>query len=154
MRERGYYWTDAPNGEYEILFRPDGTEVTTITEPEDRISLRDLAPVCVELNTLQAENARLREQAAILQDGRCTSCMEPINPLNMKCQCVRNEFETLYFQLTECENEVSSIREQADALAEAALALFYARESTAKHVRNQLASAEAALRAYKEGRDE
>lgn len=66
MSEPRYYWTDASNGEYEILFRPDGTEVTTITEPEDRNFVRDLAPVCVELNALQAENARLREQAEAL----------------------------------------------------------------------------------------
>ncbi len=111
-----------------------------------------------------AENARLREQAAILQDGRCTSCMEPINPLNMKCRCVRNEFETLYFQLTECENEVSSIREQAEALADALEELQATVQATCEGwqvdipgleiLGEALDEADAALRAFREGRDE
>lgn len=33
----------------------------------------------------------LRTQLAILQDGRCTGCMEPVNPLHPKCACVRAE---------------------------------------------------------------
>ena len=66
MSEGSYHWTNYEHNEYETLFRPDGTEVTTITEPEDRNFYRDLAPVCVELNALEAENARLREQAEAL----------------------------------------------------------------------------------------
>lgn len=70
MSEGSYHWTNHEhNEEYETLFRPDGTEVTTITEPEDRNFYRDLAPVCVELNALQTENARLREQVEALADA-------------------------------------------------------------------------------------
>jgi len=69
MSEGSYHWTNYEHNEYETLFRPDGTEVTTITEPEDRNFYRDLAPVCIELNALQAENARLREQADALAEA-------------------------------------------------------------------------------------
>lgn len=64
---------------------------------------------------LDAENARLREQVSILEAGRCTSCMEPINPLHQQCACSRAEFEMLYHQL----NETDTLRTQAEALAEA-----------------------------------
>jgi len=53
-----YRWTserssDQPIADgYEILLRPDGSEVTCITEPEDRVSYRDLKPVTAELNAL------------------------------------------------------------------------------------------------------
>lgn len=74
MSDRNYYWTEAPNGEYQILFRPDETEVTTITEPEDRNFFRDLAPVCAELNDLQDEITRLRERIRLLEDEPCPDC--------------------------------------------------------------------------------
>jgi hypothetical protein len=45
--------------EYEALHRPDGSEVTVITEPEDRNGFRDLAPVADECNRLHDIATRL-----------------------------------------------------------------------------------------------
>lgn len=55
-----YRWIETEPGgwsNYERLLRPNGTVVTVITEPEDRISYRDLAPITAELNA-QAETIR------------------------------------------------------------------------------------------------
>jgi len=54
----GYYFKDGDewddcSDEYQVLFRPDGTEVTTITEREDPNFFRDLAPVVDQLNRLE-----------------------------------------------------------------------------------------------------
>ena len=61
-----YHWTwkSDTDTDYETLFRPDGSEVTTITEPEDRVSYRDLEPVTAELNSLIA---RLRSLEAFYE---------------------------------------------------------------------------------------
>lgn len=47
--------------EYEALLRPDGTEVTIITEPEDRVGYRDLSSIVDELNRLYEENKALKD---------------------------------------------------------------------------------------------
>jgi len=50
---------DDMNDMYEVLIRPDGTELAFLTEPEDRCSYRDLSPITEELNKLynnQKEN--------------------------------------------------------------------------------------------------
>lgn len=39
---------------YETLLRPDGSELASLTEPEDRNSYRDMAPITDELNRLAA----------------------------------------------------------------------------------------------------
>lgn len=94
------------------------------------------------------ENARLREQVSILEAGRCTSCMEPINPLHQQCACSRAEFEMLYHQL----NETDTLRTQAEALATALeTVLYYAQTYTvARFERGKVADARATLRAYRE----
>ena len=53
---------------YDPLLRPDGTVLTTLTEPEDRQWYRDLAPVVDELNRLADELRALREQNAALAE--------------------------------------------------------------------------------------
>ena len=65
----GYHWTwkSDTDTDYETLFRPDGSEVTTITEPEDRVSYRDLEPITAELNRLIA---RLRAAEAVVDPAR------------------------------------------------------------------------------------
>ena len=45
-----YRWEQVNDDWYEVLLRPDGTDVTMITEPEDRTGYRDLAAVAGELN--------------------------------------------------------------------------------------------------------
>jgi len=47
---------------YETLLRPDGTDVTTITEPEDRTFGRDLSAVIRELNALLARLAEAERE--------------------------------------------------------------------------------------------
>jgi hypothetical protein len=91
---RAYRWVSGYNldwcaDEYEVLFRPDGTKLARLTEPEDRNSYRDLAPITDELNRLldaldaaeartdegcgpeiqsyATDNARLRERVAALE---------------------------------------------------------------------------------------
>ena len=65
----GYHWTwkSDTDTDYETLIRPDGSEVTTITEPEDRVSYRDLEPVTAELNSLIA---KLRAAEAVVEASR------------------------------------------------------------------------------------
>ena len=104
MSEGSYHWTNYEHNEYETLFRPDGTEVTTITEPEDRNFYRDLAPVCIELNALQAENARLREAIGLATTAAPTMEMDAADPVGMMQRVVA---------------EVTRLRAQADALATA-----------------------------------
>lgn len=109
-----------------------------------------------------AENARLCAQVSILEAGRCTSCMEPINPLHQQCACSRAEFEMLYHQL----NETDTLRTQAEVLATALEAtkqtagqLLTLKEATgdmpadlaALFVSTAFRVADAALRAYREG---
>lgn len=45
--------------QYEVLFRPNGTKLAVLTEPEDRNFWRDLAPIVTELNAQHDENERL-----------------------------------------------------------------------------------------------
>lgn len=58
-----YLWRgfDGHRYGYEDLVRPDGTVVTTITEPEDRNGFRDLRAVADELNALHEKIAALVE---------------------------------------------------------------------------------------------
>lgn len=50
--------------DYQRLIGPDGTEVTLLTEPEDRWWDRDLKPVVELLNKLAAENTQLQQRQA------------------------------------------------------------------------------------------
>ena len=43
-------------------------------------------------------------EIAILKDGRCVSCMEPVNPLHPKCACIRAE-------IAEMEAEIAALKE-------------------------------------------
>ena len=76
----GYHWTwkSDTDTDYETLFRPDGSEVTTITEPEDRVSYRDLEPVTAELNDLiarlRAAEVALTKVVALGHDDECIFC--------------------------------------------------------------------------------
>ena len=56
--------------------------------------LATIAQQASELEQLRAENV-------ILKDGRCTNCMEPVNPLHLKCACVRAEIDQTSFWLEE-----------------------------------------------------
>ena len=56
--------------------------------------LATIAAQSSELEQLRAENV-------ILKDGRCTNCMEPVNPLHLKCACVRAEIDQTSFWLEE-----------------------------------------------------
>ena len=54
----GYYWKSGSDlddccDEYEVVFRPDGSELTVLTEPEDRWCARDVGPLIYELNRLR-----------------------------------------------------------------------------------------------------
>ena len=42
-------------------------------------------------------------EIAILKDGRCVSCMEPVNPLHPKCACIRAE-------IAEMEAEIAALK--------------------------------------------
>lgn len=69
-QEPGTYCIAVYEGqEYEPLFRPDGTILSTLTEPEDRTWYRDIGNVVVELNVLYAENERLRKALVALKRG-------------------------------------------------------------------------------------
>jgi len=55
--------------EYDVLVRSDGTEVTILTEPEDRYPHRDIAPITAELNTLATELAAKGEALRIATEA-------------------------------------------------------------------------------------
>jgi len=65
-----YRWEQVNDDWYEVLLRPDGTEVTCITEPEDRTGYRDLAAVADELNK-QAD--RITELEAEVEHWQATA---------------------------------------------------------------------------------
>lgn len=67
---------------YTPLLRPDGTVLTTLTEPEDRQWHRDLEPVVDELNLLTAELRALETGMGMFrQQLRCA--LFPFWPNNM-----------------------------------------------------------------------
>lgn len=87
MTELTYRWEQVNDSGYETLFRPDGSEVTTITEPEDRCGYRDLAPIVAELDALSARLAEQRIHYVVTGDmhdaakgllhGCCSACAVP-----------------------------------------------------------------------------
>lgn len=79
-----YQWEPIGDEGYKRLIRPDSTRVTALTEPEDRTSYRDLAPITCELNDLmeRAERAerelaaarRVVEAAAVVERAEDWAC--------------------------------------------------------------------------------
>ena len=62
----GYYVKDGEEiegmaDEYSALYRPDGTRLCFLSEPEDREWFRDLKPVVMELNSLNVINKQMLE---------------------------------------------------------------------------------------------
>jgi hypothetical protein len=64
-----YYWKQGDGievtEEYQAVYRPDGTELAVLTEPEDRWCGRDIAPLIKELNRLHTALQRaIREESS------------------------------------------------------------------------------------------
>lgn len=83
-----YKWEDPECDGYESLYRPDGSWLADLTEPEDRISCRDLAPITKELNKLQSENESLRKQVVDLRGALDLEVFED----DIAClkECIKN----------------------------------------------------------------
>lgn len=62
-----YHVVEYPQG-YSGLIRPDGSEVTSLTEPEDIHWHRELKPIHDELNSLHQQLATLTQERDALRD--------------------------------------------------------------------------------------
>lgn len=108
---------------YQTLLRPDGTEVTTITEPEDRTGFRDLAPVAAELNALSARERKLVEALDEANADRCEHGHHTHAECDERCACwgqgksLIEQAERRAEEAEErCEKLVEALREAEGAL--------------------------------------
>lgn len=62
-----YHVVEYPQG-YSGLIRPDGSEVTSLTEPEDIHWHRELKPIHDELNSLHQQLATITQERDALRD--------------------------------------------------------------------------------------
>lgn len=54
-------------------------------------------------------------EIAILKDGRCVSCMEPVNPLHPKCACIRAEIAEMEAEIAALKGALEGIVSAIDA---------------------------------------
>ena len=57
-------------------------------------------------------------EIAILKDGRCVSCMEPVNPLHPKCACIRAEIAEMEAEIAALKGALESIEDAWAKLVE------------------------------------
>lgn len=74
----------------EFLLFPHEVEVMAMDQAQTFEWLRERS---TRLDAAEDTITEIRREIAILKDGRCVSCMEPVNPLHPKCACIRAEIE-------------------------------------------------------------
>ena len=57
-------------------------------------------------------------EIAVLKDGRCVSCMEPVNPLHPKCACIRAEIAEMEAEIAALKGALESIEDAWAKLVE------------------------------------
>ena len=89
---------------YETLYRPNGSQLTCITEPEDRTFYRDLSVIVDELNTLDYQRQKLAKCAEVMRIGlealQKAAAMRGHDAEYCFIESIWREIETA---LTECE---------------------------------------------------